>query len=62
MAIKFLDDDYFKNEYYAKIGGISLYELNVLESEFLNIISFNLNVDTNTFEIYKIKLKMYSEL
>lgn len=24
MAIKFLDDDYYKNEYYARVAGISL--------------------------------------
>jgi len=28
VAIKFHDDDYYKNEYYAKVGGISLGEIN----------------------------------
>jgi hypothetical protein len=30
VAAKFLDDFYYKNEFYAKIGGISRAEINVL--------------------------------
>jgi hypothetical protein len=31
VAAKFADDFFYKNEYYAKIGGISRTEMNVLE-------------------------------
>jgi hypothetical protein len=31
VAAKFIDDAYYKNEYYAKIGGISKLEINALE-------------------------------
>lgn len=31
VAIKYQDDDYYKNEYYAKVGGITLQEINDLE-------------------------------
>jgi hypothetical protein len=29
--VKYHDDEYFKNDYYAKVGGIPLDELNILE-------------------------------
>ena len=31
LAIKYNEDDYYSNEYYAKVGGIALKELNRLE-------------------------------
>lgn len=38
IAIKFYDDEYYKNEYYAKIGGITVKEMSELEKEFLDLI------------------------
>jgi hypothetical protein len=32
VAVKFHEDEYYKNDYYAKVGGIMLEELNSLES------------------------------
>jgi hypothetical protein len=31
VAAKYVDDFFYKNEYYAKVGGISKSEINVLE-------------------------------
>ena len=31
LSLKYLNDDYFDNKYYAHVGGITLNELNVLE-------------------------------
>jgi hypothetical protein len=31
LAAKFFDDFYYKNEYYAKVGGITIIEINILE-------------------------------
>ena len=31
LAIKYNEDDYYSNKYYARVGGISLCELNELE-------------------------------
>lgn len=28
VAIKYQDDEYYKNEFYAKVGGIPILELN----------------------------------
>lgn len=44
LAAKFADDFYYKNEYYAKIGGIPKAEINALEVEFTKSIDFNFNV------------------
>jgi hypothetical protein len=43
-ASKFHDDVYFSNSFFAKIGGVSVKELNRLEVEFLALIRFNLYV------------------
>ena len=52
VAIKFNEDNYLSNEYYAKIGGVSKNEINNLEYEFLTLIQFNLFVDDDIFIKY----------
>lgn len=46
VAAKFHDDEYASNEYYGKVGGIELAELNVLEAEFLKLLNWKLCVRT----------------
>jgi hypothetical protein len=55
-SAKFFDDAYFNNHFYAKIGGITLRELNLLEIEFLALISFDLHIPSG---VYK---RFYKEL
>ena len=55
-SAKFFDDCYYNNAYYAKVGGISVKELNELEIEFLALINFDLFVH---FPIYQ---SFYAEL
>ncbi|KAE8696918.1 Cyclin-U4-1 [Hibiscus syriacus] len=45
-------DRYYNNAYYAKVGGISTAEMNMLEVDFLFGLGFNLNVNPKTFETY----------
>ncbi|CAI9764624.1 unnamed protein product [Fraxinus pennsylvanica] len=52
VAAKFMDDIYYNNAYYAKVGGISTTEMNFLEVDFLFGLGFNLNVKPNTFYAY----------
>ncbi|KAL2514038.1 Cyclin-U4-1 [Forsythia ovata] len=47
-----MDDIYYNNAYYAKVGGISTTEMNFLEVDFLFRMGFNLNVKPNTFYAY----------
>ncbi|XP_065860070.1 cyclin-U4-1 [Euphorbia lathyris] len=52
VAAKFMDDMYYNNAYYAKVGGISTIEMNYLEIDFLFGLGFHLNVTPNTFNTY----------
>jgi len=62
MACKFYDDYYYKNEYYAKIGGVALSEFNNLEREYLtNYIQFALYVNVETYAAYYDDLIKYHQ-
>ncbi|KAL7233758.1 hypothetical protein ACSBR1_017379 [Camellia fascicularis] len=52
VAVKFMDDIYYNNAYYAKVGGISTAEMNFLEVDFLFGLGFHLNVTPTTFHSY----------
>jgi hypothetical protein len=58
-AIKFNEDDFYSNTYYAKVGGITLQEINNLENEFLTLINFNLWIDYEIFQKYQNYLEQY---
>jgi len=49
LAIKYNEDDYYSNEYYAKVGGITLQEANLLEAEFLGFLKFTIFIDEQIF-------------
>jgi hypothetical protein len=55
-SAKFFDDEHFNNHFYAKIGGITLPELNVLEIEFLALIAFDLHIPSAVYQ------RFYTEL
>jgi len=59
LSIKYNEDDYYSNEYYAKVGGISLLEMNNLELEAILLIKHRLFVDLEFFNKYKLYLKHY---
>jgi len=53
VACKFNNDFYYKNSYYAKIGGLKAEEFNVLEKEFLvDYVNFSLYVSQETYNEY----------
>ncbi|GER43223.1 cyclin family protein [Striga asiatica] len=52
LSAKFMDDMYYNNAYYAKVGGISTIEMNILEVDFLFALGFHLNVTPSTFHSY----------
>ncbi|CAN6235796.1 unnamed protein product [Urochloa humidicola] len=51
-AVKFMDDVRYNNAYFARVGGISLPEMNYLEVDFLFAVGFDLNVSPETFGHY----------
>ena len=52
IATKFNEDKNFKNNYYAKVGGITLEKLNRLEKIFLVTIDYSLFVMKEEFNHY----------
>lgn len=50
LAAKFLDDHYYNNAFYAKVGGVSTAELNRLEMEMLQLLGFRLLVPCEELE------------
>ncbi|KAG8389349.1 hypothetical protein BUALT_Bualt02G0220000 [Buddleja alternifolia] len=57
VAAKFMDDAFFNNAYYARVGGVSTEELNRLEMKFLFGLDFRLHVSVQTFRKYCSVLK-----
>mmetsp|Transcript_69111 Transcript_69111/g.144093 ORF Transcript_69111/g.144093 Transcript_69111/m.144093 type:complete len:237 (-) Transcript_69111:18-728(-) len=60
VAAKFLDDFYYSNEFWAKIGGVPNSELNTLELEFLFLTNFELHVKRETYDGYREELLAWS--
>jgi Cyclin len=56
VAAKFVDDVYYSNLFYGKVGGIKAKEMNSLESEFLTLLGWKLNVSTEDFYHYRDKV------
>ncbi|XP_051141761.1 cyclin-P3-1-like [Andrographis paniculata] len=52
VAAKFIDDSFFNNAYYARVGGVSTAELNKLEMKLLFGLDFRLHVTVDTFDDY----------
>eukprot|EP00126_Sphaerothecum_destruens_P001595 Sdes_comp15006_c0_seq1m3767 len=52
-AAKFFDDIYYKNELYARVGGVPNPELNGLEINLLFRLNFHLNVSSQEFDHYR---------
>jgi hypothetical protein len=52
VAIKYNEDEYYPMKFYAKLGGISLTELNFLEFYFISLINFNLFIKKELFDKY----------
>ena len=61
VTIKFHEDDYYSLTFYAKLGGVTIKEINNLEYEFLNLIDFNLFVSDELYDKYNNYLKSLEE-
>ena len=57
IAIKYNEDEYYSNSFYAKVGGITLKEFNILEYKFLSSLDFRLYVIEEDFMNYKMHLE-----
>ena len=59
MAIKFHDDKYYENSFYAKIGGVTVQEVSRMEAEILLLLDWNLNIREEAFEQYSEQLRAH---
>lgn len=53
LAVKFFDDIYYSNAYYAKVGGVRTTEVNKLEAQFLRLIDWRLHVTPQEYDHYR---------
>ena len=61
IAIKYNEDNFFSSEVYAKLGGLSVLELNYLEFQFLILIKFSLFIEKDLFNKYYYNLLSFQE-
>ncbi len=61
VAIKYNEDDYYSNDFYAKVGGITLQEINSLEYECVKLLNHKLFVDEDFYKKYEVYLKHYQK-
>lgn len=59
IAAKFHDDLFYNNSFYAKLGGLSLSELNKLEVETLKLLHFSLVVSPDEMRRYVNMMQSY---
>ena len=53
VAIKYNEDLFYSSAIYAKLGGLSVSELNYLEFQFLILIKFSLFIENDLYDKYK---------
>jgi hypothetical protein len=56
VSVKFNEEHNYFNSDYAAIGGVTAYELQILEREFLKLIDFDLVVSTRNYRQNKDQL------
>ena len=61
LAVKFHEDDYYKNTFYAKLGGVGDREMNLLELELLNLLQYRLCISTEIFVKYRDEVYLHLE-
>ena len=52
LAIKYNEDCFYSNEYYARVGGVDLKEINDLERCCIQLLNFDLYVNDEIYEKY----------
>ena len=52
ISIKYNEDNYYNNKYYAEIAGIKINELNLIEYNFIKLCDFHIFVSDDIFKKY----------
>ncbi len=62
MAIKYNEDDFYDNTFYAKVCGVSFEDLRDLEEEFVKKINYTFFVKEDVYQKYEVYLNQYNKL
>ena len=62
ISIKFNEDSYYDNKFYAEIAGVKLKELKLIEESFFQLNDFNVYVDFQEYEQYTKYLENFNEI
>jgi len=61
ISIKYNEDNYYDNKFYADIAGVKLKELKLLEYNFISLLHFNLFIQDEIYEKYRQYLFDYEQ-
>lgn len=61
ISIKYNEDTYYDNKYYAEIAGVKLKELKLLEYTFISMVDFKFYVSDEIYEKYQNYLDNYEQ-
>ena len=61
ISIKYNEDSYYDNKFYAEIAGVKLKELKMLEYTFMELNDFNVFISHKEYEQYKIYLEEFNK-
>lgn len=53
LAVKYLEDEVHSNGYYARVGGLTIDEMNSLELKLLKVLDWDVSVSPETFAVYE---------
>ncbi len=62
VSAKLLEDFYYKNSYYSIVFGISIRDVNLLETHLLGLLGYNAHVPSELFHQYEKQFKEFLEL
>ena len=57
ISVKYNEDSYYDNKFYSEIAGVKLKELKLIEYNFLELNDFNVFVNENEYEQYRLYLE-----
>ena len=61
IAIKYNEDNFYDNKYYAEIAGVKLKELKLIEYQFVELIDFNMYVSDEIYNKYNTYLNSFQK-
>ena len=62
ISIKYNEDSYYDNKFYAEIAGVKLKELKMLEYSFMELNDFNAFINHKEYEQYRIYLEEFNKI